>query len=52
MRSAFLSAMDGWLKQNGKYNKNEAKITWPDIQETLIFVSNNLSTQTSYDNQT
>ena len=52
MRSAFLSAMDGWLKQNGKYNKNEAKITWPDIQETLIFVSNNLSTQTSYENQT
>jgi DNA gyrase subunit B len=52
MRSAFLSAMDGWLKQNGKYNKNEAKITWPDVQETLIFVSNNLSTQTSYENQT
>ena len=52
MRSAFLSAVDGWLKQNGKYNKNEAKITWPDIQETLIFVSNNLSTQTSYENQT
>ena len=36
MRSAFLSAMDGWLKQNNKYNKNEAKITWPDVQETLI----------------
>ncbi len=52
MRSAFLSAIDGWLKQNGRYNKNEAKITWPDIQETLIFVSNNLSTQTSYENQT
>ena len=52
MRSAFLSAMDGWLKQNGKYNKNEAKITWPDVQETLIFVSNNFSTQTSYENQT
>ena len=52
MRSAFLSAMDGWLKQNGKYNKNEAKITWPDVQETLLFVSNNFSTQTSYENQT
>ena len=52
LRSAFLSALDGWLKQNGKYNKNEAKITWPDIQETLLFVSNNLSTQTSYENQT
>ncbi len=52
MRSAFLSAMDGWLKQNGKYNKTEAKITWPDVQETLIFVSNDFSTQTSYENQT
>ena len=52
LRSAFLSALDGWLKQNGKYNKNEAKITWPDVQETLLFVSNNLSTQTSYENQT
>ena len=52
MRSAFLSAMDGWLKQNGKYTKNEAKITWPDVQETLLFVSNNFSTQTSYENQT
>ncbi len=52
MRSAFLSAIDGWLKQNGKYTKNEAKVTWPDIQETLIFVSNNFSTQTSYENQT
>jgi len=38
MRSAFLTSLDGWLKQNGKYNKNEAKITWPDIQESLIFM--------------
>mgnify|MGYP003318399153 CR=1 FL=1 len=31
MRSAFLSAMDGWLKQNGKYTKNESKITFADV---------------------
>ena len=52
MRSAFLSAMDGWLRQNGKYAKNEAKLSWADIQEALVFVSNNFSTQTSYENQT
>ena len=52
MRSAFVSAVDGWLKQNGKYNKGEAKLTWADIQDCLIFVSNNFSTQTSYENQT
>lgn len=52
LKSAFVSSIDGWLKQNNKYNKNEAKITWSDIQETLIFISNNFSTQTSYENQT
>ena len=52
MRSAFVSAIDGWLKQNGKYQKNESKITFNDIQDALVLVSNNFSTQTSYENQT
>ncbi len=52
MRSAFVSAIDGWLKQNGKYTKSEAKITWGDIEDCLVLVSNNFSTQTSYENQT
>lgn len=52
LRSAFLSALDGWLRQNSKYTKNESKITWVDIQDSLVFVSNNFSTQTSYENQT
>ncbi len=52
MRSAFLSVLDGWLKSNGKYTKAESKITWADIQEALVLVSNNFSTQTSYENQT
>ena len=51
-RSAFVSAIDGWLKQNGKYQKSESKITWADIQDCLVLVSNNFSTQTSYENQT
>ena len=52
MRSAFVSAIDGWLKQNGKYQKGEAKLTFNDIQDALVLVSSNFSTQTSYENQT
>ena len=52
MRSAFVSAIDSWLRQQGKYQKTESKITWNDIQDCLVLVSNNFSTQTSYENQT
>ncbi len=52
MRSAFVSAIDGYLRAQGKYQKNESKITFNDIQDALVLVSNNSSTQTSYENQT
>ncbi|MBQ9980310.1 MAG: DNA topoisomerase [Oscillospiraceae bacterium] len=52
MKSAFVSAIDAYIKQRGKYTKNEAKITFPDVQDSLVFVSNCFSTQTSYENQT
>ena len=52
VKSAFVSAIDSWLKQNGKYQKNESKITFNDIQDALVLVSNDFSTQTSYENQT
>ena len=52
MRSAFVSAIDAYLRQQGKYQKAESKITWNDIQDCLVFVSNNFSTPTSYENQT
>ncbi len=51
-KSAFVSAIDAWLRQNNKYQKNEAKITWGDVEDCLVLVSNNFSTQTSYENQT
>jgi len=51
-KSAFVSAIDAYLKQNGKYQKSEAKITWQDIEDCLVLVSNNFSTLTSYENQT
>ena len=52
MKSAFVSALDAYLKQQNKYQKNEAKITFNDVQDALVLVSNNFSTQTSYENQT
>ncbi len=52
VKSAFVSAVDAWLKKQNKYNKNESKVTFNDIQDCLILVSNSFSTQTSYENQT
>ena len=52
VKSAFVSAIDGYLKQQGKYQKNESKLTWADVEDCLVLVSNNFSTQTSYENQT
>ena len=52
LKSAFVSSVDAYLKKEGKYQKNESKIGFVDIQDCLIFVSNCFSTQTSYENQT
>lgn len=52
VRSAFVSALDAYLKAQNKYTKNESKITFNDIQDALVLVSNDFSTQTSYENQT
>ena len=32
-RSAFVSQIDAWLKQNNKYNKNESKITFAAVED-------------------
>ncbi|ANX02319.1 DNA topoisomerase [Thermoclostridium stercorarium subsp. leptospartum DSM 9219] len=52
VKSAFVYEIDKYLKNNNKYNKNESKITFQDIQDSLIFVSSSFSTITSYENQT
>lgn len=52
VRSAFVSAIDAHLKAAGKYNKNESKITFADVADCLVLVSNSHSTRTSYENQT
>ena len=51
-KSAFVSAIDSYIKQIGKYQKNESAIKFQDIQDCLILVTNCFSTQTSYENQT
>ena len=51
-RSAFVSAIDAYLKKTNKYQKNESKVSWNDISDSLILVTNGFSTYTSYENQT
>ncbi len=52
VKVAFVYAVDKYLKAQGKYNKNEAKITFSDIADCLLLVINSFSTMTSYENQT
>ena len=51
-RSAFVYAVDAYLKKIGKYQKNESKVTFQDVADCLVLVTNCFSTQTSYENQT
>jgi len=52
VKMAFTYAVDKYLRNQGKYTKNEARITYPDIADCLVLVINSKSTQTSYENQT
>ena len=52
VKNAFVAAIDAYIKSSGKYNKNESKIAFSDVEDSLALVSNSYSTQTSYENQT
>src|SRR5699024_3470372 len=52
VRNAFVYQIDAYLKQTGKYNKNESKITFQDVEDCLIIVISSFSNVTSYENQT
>ena len=52
VKIGFVYALDKYLKNNGKYNKNESKITFADIGDCLVLVINGFSTIASYENQT
>ncbi|MBQ8767138.1 MAG: DNA topoisomerase, partial [Clostridia bacterium] len=51
-RNAFVYQVDNYLKQNSKYLKSDAKISYQDVEDCLILVVSSFSTQTSYENQT
>lgn len=51
-RNAFVYAIDAYIKKIGKYQKNESKISYQDVADCLVLVTNCFSTQTSYENQT
>ena len=52
VRSAFVYAVDKFLRAGKKYKQNEPRITFQDIEDCLVLVINSFSTQTSYENQT
>lgn len=52
VKNAFVYEIDKYIKKENKYTKNEKKITFQDIQDSLVVVVNSFSTVTSYENQT
>lgn len=52
VKNAFVYEIDKFIKSENKYNKNEKRISFVDIQDSLILVTNSFSTVTSYENQT
>lgn len=52
VKSAFISAIDAYIKEASLYKKDEKKITFTDIEDSLILIVNSFSTVTSYENQT
>lgn len=52
IETAFVYSIDKLLKEKGLYKKNEKKITFDDIKDSLVIITNTYSTETSYENQT
>ena len=52
VKTAFTYAVDKQIRAMGKYNKNEGKISFADIEDCLALVVNSFSTTASYENQT
>ena len=52
VRLGFTAAFDKYLRDNNKYTKNESKIIYQDIQDSLVLVTNCFSTIGCFENQT
>ena len=52
VKRAFTAQIDAYLKNNNRYQKNENKISFEDVQDCLVLISSSFSTIASYENQT
>ncbi len=52
VKSAFVSQIDAYIKNAGKYLKNESRIGFQDVEDCLVLITSSFSSQTSYENQT
>ncbi len=52
VKNAFVYEIDRIIKDRDKYKGGESKISFVDIQDSLILVASSFSTTTSYENQT
>ena len=52
VKNSFYYAIDKYIRNQNKYQKNESKISFADVQDNLTIIINSASTQTSYENQT
>lgn len=52
VRSALVTVFDRFAKDQDKYKGKEERISFTDIEDSLMIIINSFSTQTSYENQT
>lgn len=52
VKIALMAEVDKYIKQSSMYTKDEKRINFTDIQDSLILITNSFSTYTSYENQT
>jgi len=52
IRTAFVYGIDAYLKAGNHYKKDERRVTFNDIEESLIIITNSFSTINSFENQT
>ncbi len=52
VRLGVTAAFDKYLRDTNKYNKNESKIIYLDIQDSLVMITNCFSTIGCFENQT
>ncbi|SDY77580.1 DNA gyrase/topoisomerase IV subunit B [Tindallia californiensis] len=52
VKNSLVAVIDQFLKDENLYRKNEKKVLFTDIEDSLLLIANSFSTMTSYANQT